>query len=105
MGEKPANPWGLYDVHGNVWEWTLSERDWQAYRKRGSGFEIDPATVSLAATAAVAPRGRGQVFRGGSYADTADGARSAYRDWNLPRVQFRNLGFRVALPNSEPLTP
>ena len=99
VAEKAANAWGLYDVHGNVWEWTLTEVDWKAYEKRRRGFEIDPATVSLAETAAsVASRGGVRVIRGGSFVDSAVRARSAYRDRYDPGDKFWLRGFRVVLP-------
>ncbi len=83
----------------------MTEEDWQAYQKRGSGFEMEPATVSLADAAAAASRGgwrvsRGgwRVIRGGAYDYSAHGARSAYRNAWDPGTVIRNLGFRVVLP-------
>ncbi len=97
-GRKPANQWGLYDVHGNVWEWTLTGWDPEAYQKRQSGFEIDPATVRLADAAVAAARGGRRVIRGGAYVSTARRARSAYRYAGDPGDGFGYQGFRVVLP-------
>ena len=95
VGEKPANPWGLYDVHGNVWEWTLNP--WTAgYQGREEGVIFDPAKIEIPAEES--PSGGRRVVRGGSFWSDADDARAAYRDsWN-PDVEFRVQGFRVLLP-------
>ena len=94
VGEKPANPWGLYDVHGNTWEWTRSE--WTGdYSGREGGIEVDPAAVDPADLAA--PRGAGRVVRGGWCWDEARGMRSAYRNVDVPRDVFWVEGFRVCL--------
>lgn len=96
VGEKPANPWGLYDVHGNVWEWTASE-GYSDYSRRGGGLEVDPEAVPSPGLAEPSD-GEQRVVRGGSAWLNAYGARAAYRyDW-LPRNWYEYQGFRVALP-------
>ncbi len=96
VGEKPANPWGLYDVHGNVYEWTLSK--WSAdYSGREKGTEVDFQAIEAAESAAEASGGV-RVFRGGSCWNGARDARSACRDGNGPLVASRDVGFRVVLP-------
>ncbi len=96
VGGKETNPWGLSDVHGNVWEWTLTEWDEAAYSKREGGLSIDPANLDPADLAAAA--GGGRVMRGGSVLDVADRARAAYRGPGSPHFGIRSLGFRVVLP-------
>ena len=80
--DKGASPWGLYDVHGNVWEWV-----WDRYGSYPSGGAVDPAGPSS---------GSLRVIRGGCYSLSASWARSGCRDsWN-PGNRNRNLGFRLA---------
>ncbi|HEX5717167.1 MAG TPA: formylglycine-generating enzyme family protein [Thermoanaerobaculia bacterium] len=76
-GEKPANAWGLFDVHGNVREWTAS-----LYRNE-PGKEI--ARDSML------------VLRGGGFWDEAPFTRSAIRCVRYPVVHYRTVGFRVVL--------
>jgi formylglycine-generating enzyme required for sulfatase activity len=83
VGEKKPNAWGLFDMHGNVAEWTLDEYQEDAYAKLGSG-SLD-ATAALRWPTKVFPR----VIRGGSWLLAAPAARSAARykseeqEWKL----------------------
>ncbi len=79
--EKDANAWGLYDVHGNVWEWC---NDW--YGPYAEEAATDPAG---------AVPGTDRVLRGGSWTYTADQCRSACRGTSAPNRWFDDFGFRV----------
>ena len=82
VGQKQPNAWGLYDMLGNVREWT---GDWSADY---SGAMTDP----LGAAA-----GSGRVVRGGSWRLNARIARSAGRGSSAPDSRNGGLGFRLVL--------
>jgi formylglycine-generating enzyme required for sulfatase activity len=94
----PPNGWGLYDCHGNVWEWCWDDLDEDAYRKRVDGV-MDPCDPSRAVrwqdrdNSANAYR----VFRGGSWSFSAGFCRAACRYWVRPTDRSWDLGFRVCL--------
>jgi formylglycine-generating enzyme required for sulfatase activity len=82
-GQKSANTWGLYDMHGNVWEWC-----WDWYDDDyPSGAQTDPLG---------AVSGASRVRRGGSWSDTAPSLRSAYRFSFTPSEPDNDVGFRIA---------
>ncbi len=80
--QKQGNVWGLYDMLGNVYEWT-----WDGYASHSGGEQRDPTGPAT---------GTGRVFRGGSWGIDARNARSAFRVAGLPDRQFGYLGFRLA---------
>jgi formylglycine-generating enzyme required for sulfatase activity len=87
VAKKQANAWGLYDMHGNVWE---STADWYA-SSYSSGAVTDPTGPST---------GSIRVFRGGSWYDGgAQGCRSAVRNGGSPGSRYGNLGFRLLRAN------
>ena len=76
------NPWGLYEMHGNVWEWVAD-----AWHENYEGVPEDGSVWEGEA-------GARRVVRGGSWIDNALFCRSAYRDAYRPGNRFDYLGFR-----------
>ena len=110
VGTKKPNPFGLHDMYGNVWEWTLDQYDPDTY----TNFAKNP--LSLRPVTLPTDKKWSHVVRGGSWADKADKLRSATRRpsdktwmkwdpqepqsiWWLTRMDV--IGFRVVLAEDE----
>jgi len=109
IGTKKPNPWGLFDMHGNVMEWTLDQyyKDYYAKRAKGEVKEEFPKVTELYPTS----------VRGGSWDDDAALARSGSRipsnaDWKMidpqsPKSEWwmtsaSFVGFRIVRPMKTP---
>ena len=88
VGSYPCNVWGLYDMHGNVWEWCQDV--WQ------DKLSAEPITDPLIA-GGEQKAGVGRVIRGGSWNRHGRYVRSAFRNWDEPDDRNSSLGFRLAL--------
>ena len=95
VGTKRPNPWGLFDLHGNLWEWCEDtyHESYEDAPTDGSawtdgGVELEPGSPS-------------RVFRGGCWIGPAVGCRSAIRDGYHPALRNGDLGFRPAFVPSE----
>jgi len=90
VGEKESNSWGLYDMHGNVWEWVEDDHH-RGYHKA----PVDgKAWVDT-------PRGWYRGVRGGSWIGGAPNCRSATRGFGPPDTRGSNFGLRLARFASE----
>ena len=90
VGSYPANPWGLHDVHGNVYEWC---RDWHHASLPGG---VDPDLCCAKASALRGKTGSvSRVRRGGCWADEGWPCRSAFRLRFEPERRADHIGFRV----------
>jgi formylglycine-generating enzyme required for sulfatase activity len=87
VGTKPANDWGLFDLHGNVWEWC---NDW--YGDYDLGSELDPDFNPTGPDI-----GGSRVIRGGRWLLGSLHCRSGNRMMASPYFSGINIGFRVAM--------
>ncbi len=90
VGTRAANPFGLYDVHGNVWEWMHDGWDPVFYQRLVGSSALNPRSEMAVDSL--------RVIRGGDYFMSAAECRSACRDACHANNQYEDLGFRLALP-------
>jgi formylglycine-generating enzyme required for sulfatase activity len=81
VGSFPANAWGLFDMHGNVWEWCAD-----LYDPYSSGDSKDPKGSNFR---------KARVLRGGAWHSQPGRCRAANRDWLTPGLRNAYTGFRV----------
>ncbi|MHB2153741.1 formylglycine-generating enzyme family protein [Calditrichota bacterium GD2] len=85
VGYFPPNPFGIYDLEGNVLEWCADWYDPQYYAQSPAENPTGPA------------QGKYRVIRGGSWNRSGDYLRTTYRTWYPPECTFEFLGFRCAM--------
>jgi formylglycine-generating enzyme required for sulfatase activity len=98
VGQKLPNAFGLYDMLGNVWEWTKDFWCWkegfEGFGTYSSGYQVDPQGCELEVG--------GHAYRGGSWESEARSLRAACRDRNHPNefnMPWVAVGFRLARTN------
>ena len=90
MGRFPANAFGLYDMHGDTWDWC--EGAWN------KTYEDAPADGTPCRSGDASLR----VLRGGSWHDSPQGCRSAMRDRYSPTIRYSGIGLLLARTLSPP---
>jgi len=93
IGKKTPNAWGIYDMHGNVWEWC-----WDWVNLGGDNYYVfapdpdyDPVGLSS---------GNHRAERGGGWNHSPNRLNSAYRERYQPQAKIEDLGFRVVCPQA-----
>ncbi|MCI5145397.1 MAG: formylglycine-generating enzyme family protein [Candidatus Electrothrix sp. AR3] len=89
VGLKKANPWGLHDITGNVWEWV---QDWYSATYYHISPDVNPTGPQ---------KGKVRCFRGGSWYGSIKNLRSAFRGLNDPTYRSDSLGFRLVREQKE----
>lgn len=77
VGQKKPNAFGLYDMHGNVWEWCQEEYGAVESWAKGKDYEHD------------------RVYRGGGWNSSARYCEASYRNWHSPSNRYGSIGFRL----------
>jgi len=88
VGGKKPNGFGLYDMHGNVFEWCQDWFDEDYYRKSPAADPAGPSSGSY------------RVDRGGCFVEESDGCRSAFRHRMPPNACMKQIGFRVVVDSA-----
>jgi formylglycine-generating enzyme required for sulfatase activity len=84
VGSKAPNAFGIYDMHGNVWEWCedVRRQNYDGAPNDGSAWSSDSVTAQ-------------RIARGGSWQDPSTTLTSTNRAWDVPKQREFILGFRV----------
>ena len=91
VGSFPANAWGLFEMHGNVYEWCW---DWfDVYPSRAQTDPVGPASSTVGSASSYQ-----RVMRGGSWSGSGVFLRSACRSQNPPSHRNTGIGFRLVRP-------
>jgi len=93
VGSYAPNAWGLYDMHGNVYEWC-----WNLNVYYNQDPRYDPGPPPTATNPTGEGSGSNRVIRGGAWNNAASEVSSAYRNYTSPVTTSNYVGFRVVRP-------